>query len=325
MCLFLYMLCMIRRFNFPHLFIDNPMIEAQKGTLLAVTIVLLLAGASSCRKEPLPPSPEDPLVFAACVIPGTPASLDILTFNVEGFPKNGYTSVTALSSLIKAMDPDVIALQEVASEADFNRMMNLLPGWTGKFYAINNDAWNLAYIFKNSETEIITASERLLFDDDSRAFPRPPFEISMKHKPLNLGITLINLHLKCCGGDDNERRRREASEKLKAYIDQSKGDENVVVLGDFNDEIDSPSASENPFLNFLEDPEHYWFADMEIALGSGLWWSYPDYPSHIDHILVTNELVPLIDTTLVVKASPCYPKYDANISDHRPVGIRIKK
>ncbi len=99
----------------------------------------------------------------------------------------------------------------------------------------------------------------------------------------------------------------------------------MVVLGDFNDEITSADASENPFLNFIEDHENYWFADSEIAVGSALWWSYPSYPSHIDHILITNELVPMTDTTLVVKVSPCYPGYNSNISDHRPVGIRIAK
>lgn len=296
-----------------------------KNSVRLLVTILVMTGFASCRKEPLPPSPEDQELFSACLIPGTPATLDIFTFNVQGFPKNGYTSVSALASLIKAMDADVVAFQEVASEADFDRMMNLLPGWTGKFYKIDNDLWNLAYVFKNSETEIYDASERLLFQEDNRAFPRPPFEISIRHKPLNLPVTLINLHLKCCGGEDNEKRRREASVKLKEYIDQSKPDENVVVLGDFNDEITSADASENPFLNFIEDHENYWFADSEIAAGSALWWSYPSYPSHIDHILITNELVPMTDTTLVVKVSPCYPGYNSNISDHRPVGIRIAK
>jgi endonuclease/exonuclease/phosphatase family metal-dependent hydrolase len=291
--------------------------------------MLVLIGALfamvSCRKDPLPPSPEDPEVFAACVIPGTPATLDIATFNVEGFPKNGHISVVALASLLKAMDVDVIALQEVASEADFNRMITLMPGWTGEFYDIDNDQWNLAYIFKKSETEVVANSDQLLFTGDARAFPRPPFEIFIRHKPLNLEVCLINLHLKCCGGEDNEKRRREASVKLKDYLDQSRYDDHVVVLGDFNDEITGTSSSENPFLNFIQDPEDYTFADMEIARGSALWWSYPDYPSHIDHILLTGGLVPLVDTTLVIKASPCYPEYNTNLSDHRPVVVRLRR
>lgn len=289
------------------------------------TALLMALVLFSCGKDPMPPTPEDPGYFAACVTPGSSAGLDIVTFNVEGFPKNGSVSVNALASLIRAMDPDVVALQEVASKADFYRMVDRLPGWTGEFYEIDNDQWNLAYLFKNSETTISSHSARLLFPGDSRAFPRPPFEIFIRHKPLDLTICLINLHLKCCGGDDNEKRRKEASEKLKEYLDKSRYDENVVVLGDFNDEIASASDTQNPFLNFIADSAGYSFADMEIARGSALWWSYPSYPSHIDHILVSNELFPLIDTTLVVKASPCYPEYNTNLTDHRPVVLRLMK
>ncbi len=96
------------------------------------------------------------------------------------------------------------------------------------------------------------------------------------------------------------------------------------MLGDYNDEISSDYPSENPFLNFINDPEEYLFADMKIAKGSELWWSYPSWPSHIDHILITDELVSHVDTTMVVKASPCYPDYNEVLSDHRPEMIRIK-
>jgi endonuclease/exonuclease/phosphatase family metal-dependent hydrolase len=247
--------------------------KTSKGILLFTAIVL--ATGNSCHKVPEPPSPDDTGLFAACVIPGSSVTLDIVTFNVEGFPRAGYASVTALSALIKTIDPDVVALQEVASETDLNRMIKLMPGWTGVFYPINNDEWNLAYLFKNSETEVIESSERLLFEDDTWAFPRPPFEVKIRHKASGEEIFLINLHLKCCSGTDNENRRRSA------------------------------------------------FADMTIAKGSELWWSYPSWPSHIDHILITDELVPHVDTTMVVKASPCYPDYNDVLSDHRPVMIRI--
>jgi endonuclease/exonuclease/phosphatase family metal-dependent hydrolase len=295
--------------------------KTSKGILLFTAIVL--ATGNSCHKVPEPPSPDDTGLFAACVIPGSSVTLDIVTFNVEGFPRAGYASVTALSALIKTIDPDVVALQEVASETDLNRMIKLMPGWTGVFYPINNDEWNLAYLFKNSETEVIESSERLLFEDDTWAFPRPPFEVKIRHKASGEEIFLINLHLKCCSGTDNENRRRSASEQLKAYLDDQRRGDAVVMLGDYNDEISSASSTENPYLNFINDPADYLFADMTIAKGSELWWSYPSWPSHIDHILITDELVPHVDTTMVVKASPCYPDYNDVLSDHRPVMIRI--
>jgi len=291
--------------------------------IIIIVLVLSLIIPASCRKTPEPPLPDDTSDFDACIpFPGTDQTLDIVTFNVETFPLNGYTSVIAVASLLKTINADVYALQEVASEAGFNQLVALMPGYTGLFYLIDNSDWNLAYIFKTSEVNADESATRLLFTS-SEYFPRPPFEVKIHHNPSGADLYIINNHLKCCGGYDNETSRREASELLKNYIDTSRPNDAVVVLGDLNDEITDISIDENPFLNFINDPGDYRFADMTIAEGSILWWSYPSWPSHIDHILVTDELFSALDTTLVYKASPCYSDYSLNISDHRPVGIKL--
>lgn len=278
----------------------------------------------SCNKEIVPPSVDEVKTFSACVTSGASSSFEIVTFNAGGFPRDGYKSVDAMASLIKAIDPDVVAFQEIASVSDFDRFLKLLPGWTGYINPTNNDDWDLAYIFKTSEIEVRPESEKLLFVDDKWAFPRSPHEMMIKHKSSSRELFLINLHLKCCGGSDNENSRKSASVKLKSYIDASRSNQNVIVLGDFNDEILSLSSSENPFLNLVNDSENYRFADMKIAKGSTLWWSYPSYPSHIDHMVVTNELFSTIDTTFVIKVSPCFPSYESVLSDHRPLEARFK-
>jgi endonuclease/exonuclease/phosphatase family metal-dependent hydrolase len=278
---------------------------------------------TGCRKPSVPPSPEDSDIFVACIpFPGTSQSLDIVTFNVETFPIDGYTSVIAVANLLKTIDADVYALQEVASESGFNQLLGLMPGYMGVFYPINNSDWNLAYIYKVSEISLISSATKLLFNS-SEYFPRPPFEIKIHSGTLNLDLYLINNHLKCCGGSENETSRRIASEMLKEYVDTSRPEDAVIILGDLNDEITGTSSGDNPFLNFINDPGDYRFADMKIAQGSQLWWSYPAYPSHIDHILITNELFSKADTTVVYKAAPCYSDYSTYISDHRPVGIKL--
>ena len=97
-------------------------------------------------------------------------------------------------------------------------------------------------------------------------------------------------------------------------------------LGDFNDDI-SEEMTNNVFAEFLNNPESYFFTDTYIAEGSSLNWSFPSYPSHLDHILVTNEL--FIDTinTFTIQLDNYmiggFQKYDNHISDHRPVGINL--
>ncbi|MBN1107144.1 MAG: endonuclease/exonuclease/phosphatase family protein [Bacteroidales bacterium] len=289
--------------------------------ILIYILFILFAGA--CRQVPEPPSPGESDIFVPCIpYPGTVPGLDIVTFNIETFPLNGYSSVIAVASLLNTIGADIYALQEVASEASFNQLISLMPGYEGLFYLINNADWNLAYIWKTSEISLPRSSARLLFSG-SEYFPRPPFEVSISHNQTGIDLILINNHLKCCGGNENETSRRMASLMLKDYIDNDRADDAVIILGDLNDEITGSEADENPFLNFISDPENYLFADMEIATGSQLWWSYPSWPSHIDHILISDELFSSLDTAMVYKAAPCYPEYSYYISDHRPVGIKL--
>ena len=75
----------------------------------------------------------------------------------------------------------------------------------------------------------------------------------------------------------------------------------------------------------------YSFSDMEIAEGSSVYWSYPSWPSHLDHILITNELFDefiLEDSdvqTLCVDdiLDGGWSEFDDRVSDHRPVGLKL--
>ena len=146
---------------------------------------------------------------------------------------------------------------------------------------------------------------------------------------LSFKFYIINNHLKCCGGNENEERRRQASILLEVYIEENLYDKNVILLGDLNDDI-AESEDDNVFWNFIEDPFLYYFADMNIALGPSSNWSYPTWPSHLDHILVTNELFNYLNnenSSIVTLKLDNYlsgwSEYENFISDHRPVMISL--
>ena len=73
------------------------------------------------------------------------------------------------------------------------------------------------------------------------------------------------------------------------------------------------------------------FVCKRDAMGNVLEWSYPNWPSHIDHILISNELFSLLNN----EESYCrtikiddfldggFNEYDQNVSDHRPVAIKL--
>lgn len=149
---------------------------------------------------------------------------------------------------------------------------------------------------------------------------------------------VINNHLKASGDGiinyndqwDEEYRRLEAMNKLKLYVDNNLSDDRVFLVGDLNDELTDDMES-NVFQTVLQQPERYIFADMTIAEDSSSNWSYPSWPSHLDHIMITNELYDSFENsaseikTLKIDnyLESGWYEYNSNISDHRPVGIKL--
>ena len=144
-------------------------------------------------------------------------------------------------------------------------------------------------------------------------------------------VYIINNHFKANeSGIEDERRRKSASEKLENYVNEYLLNDNVIILGDLNDELQE-DASENVFQNFINDSTNYKFIDLDIAFGSSTNWSYPGWPSHLDHILITNELFDEFEAsnakveTIHVEDyfDGGWNEYDNFVSDHRPVGLRL--
>jgi endonuclease/exonuclease/phosphatase family metal-dependent hydrolase len=264
---------------------------------------------------------------------GTDSTLDIITWNVENFPKNENTTINDLSQAIEALDADIIAFQEITDTTEFINLIDGMPQYEyyiGDLYYIA-----LALIYKPETIENADINEIYTSYTYWNAFPRSPLVIEFTY--MGQDYSVINNHLKCCGEgnldmdneDNNEFRRYSACNYLKTFIDQTMRDIPVVVLGDMNDELDD-ITSNNVFQMFIDDEDNYRFDDMDIALGDDSNWSYPSYPSHLDHILITNELFNIADhaasVTEVIKVDELFSNWDAyysNISDHRPMGIKL--
>jgi len=251
--------------------------------------------------------------FESCVSSTSASKLEVVTWNIENFPQNGNTTLEAVKNIIANTNADVIAVQEIEEISDFESVANDLADWEAKIVDIPY-ILNMGFIYKSCEVSFSNPTTLNIIE------PRPAVSTVITHSN-GLEVQLLNIHLKCCGGSDNIERRETASQNLKSYIDSNLSSSNVIVLGDFNDEIDNSSS---PFSNFIDDSDNYMFADMSIANGSSSGYSYPSYPSHIDHLLITNELFDNLESTQVIKLSSCVSGYSYNVSDHRPVMATFK-
>lgn len=246
---------------------------------------------------------------------GTDSTFDVVTWNIEHFPQAGATTVETVKRIIKKLDVEVIAIQEIEDTAAFTKMVNELDGYDG-FYG-NWYYIACGYIYKSDLVTVNNKQE--LFKGDFKVFPRPAYLFDVNYNGERFCI--LNNHFKCCSG--SEDKRTAACIQLKDYIDTNLADQNVIVLGDLNDEIVDTS---NVFQSFIDDKDNFTFADMAIAQGASEYWSYESWPSHLDHILITNDLFEHTSKAATIQfddhfSLPTY--YKDSISDHLPVGINV--
>ncbi|MGB6035705.1 MAG: endonuclease/exonuclease/phosphatase family protein [Cryomorphaceae bacterium] len=264
---------------------------------------------------------------------GTIDHFDIATWNIEWFPKNEETTIDYVVEIIEELELDVIAIQEIDDPAEFEYLLSLLQGYDGHYQ--DGEYARLGFIYN---TQSVTVNEQYeIFSNGSygNPFPRPPMVMELTFMG-EYDFVVINNHFKCCGNTvldpddfwDEETRRAYASELLKDYMDFHFSEDNLIMLGDLNDLLDD-APQNNVFQEYLDDPANYRFADMEIATGSASQWSYPSWPSHLDHILVSNELFPALEDPesqiATIQIDDFFPGgfngYDTNVSDHLPVGF----
>ncbi|MDA3853389.1 MAG: T9SS type A sorting domain-containing protein [Bacteroidales bacterium] len=299
----------------------------------------VFTGVSSEVSKTFVCSALSPLSFVRVVLPevaipttdfsllsfGTDATFDVITWNVEHFPKNGDITTANVKGVLIALEPEVVAFQEIDDTAKFRKMINGLEGYEPIIGVYSNAPMCFAY---KSDSVTVNSTDRL-FEEDWSAFPREPFVLDATYRGEN--FIVISNHLKCCGDGtldrndtgDEEYRRYDAIVNLKAYIDTNWSDENVIVVGDFNDVLEDEEEN-NVFMPFINDSVNYIFADRRFSYGSSADFSYPSWPSDLDHILITNELFGR-STTQVIKVDDVtgWSAYNADISDHRPVGLKV--
>ena len=299
-------------------------------------------------------------------ISGDTSTLNLLTWNIEHFPKNDLT-VEYLKDAIGLLKVDIIALQEIKSITKLNQLTNQLgEEWISYRSPGNSDYGQLGYLINTNEiTNIIEPfslapdtlkCQNYMYDVDSHPCQnssiddcddenpddtcydnsydfawRMPYVLEFTYE--NQTFYIINIHFKCCNSYGNEKKRRyQATNYLDAYINDYYVNDNIIVMGDFNGNIDETvyiNQTHNVFDSFLSSS--YIFADESVFLGDSQLWSFPSYPSHIDHIILSDEIFnnPLIEySTSTVLIENLYNRgfseYNEYISDHRPVLINLQ-
>ena len=312
---------------------------------LRLSLLLLTSLAAACGGAPADFESESTLATRedAVTIPakGTATTLDFGTWNIEWFGSTSYgpTNETLQQSnvrdVIKGADLDIWGLQEVVDTTAFNNLKSQLSGYAGflandasvtngaAYYSdFSNTEQKVGILYKTSVASVLGARVILTSNDYDFA-GRPPLEVKLRAS-LNgrtEDIVVIIFHAKAGSDSTSWQRRYNGSVALKNYLDTTYPTTKVVVIGDYNDDVDTSitSGKASPYANFVNTPASYTLptkalSDARISTTTG-------YPDAIDHQMVTNELAPqyVAGSVEAYRVDQYISNYSTTTTDHYPV------
>lgn len=272
---------------------------------------------------------------------GTSSTLDFGTWNLEWFgdtengPSNEQLQLENVQFIISGLDMDLWSVQEVTSVPQFDELVFQLSGYEGflandptvtdgpEYYSDFEDNELKVGIIYKTDLVTVESAKVILKEYDYEFAGRPPVEVSLSStiEGTSQDIVMILLHAKAGSRGDAFERRLAGSEALKSYLDSTWPDAHVMVIGDFNDDVDESiqKPNDSPYQNFVSDASSYVFPTKELSDAGVTSTVY--YSDMIDHHLSTNELIATYEdgTVQVFPADQYVEDYDQTTSDHYPV------
>lgn len=239
--------------------------------------------------------------------------------------------------IIRGAGVHLWGLGEIVDVADFETLKSQLPGLDG--FVANDTArvpggssWystseqKLAVLF-DTATLTFKRAEVILTEHNDDFSSRPPLRVdfSTSIDGVSQPLVLIVVHMKALDDQASHDKRQRASVALKQYLDTYLPFERVLVVGDWNDDVDVSVTSgasgplPSPYQNLVEDSADYRF--VTDALSNARTSSTATGPETIDHTLVSNELLAAYvpDSVSVLRPDLEMPDYVETTSDHYPI------
>ncbi len=268
-------------------------------------------------------------------IPGEEVSKDetfeVVTWNIEWFGQDGNgpededIQLANVITVIDSIDADVYALQEISDQTYFNALIDSLSEYEGVLATFGQDQ-KTAYLYKTETVELLNSgliTSGMEFSD--WAAGRYPLLLNV-NATINEEVQELffyNIHAKAFSEASDYQQRINASSQLKAYLDGTHQGQNVIVLGDFNDEIlqSTHQGIDSPYKNFDDDDE---YTIVSKSLEERGFTSFSS-SSMIDHIVFSSALEDEYFVGTERVENPSYiGSYLSQTSDHYPVWVRFQ-
>ncbi len=279
-------------------------------------------------------------------------TLDVVNWNILWFgstaagqgPTNDDLAQANIKRVMDSLDADVYAFSEVV---DINRFKTLIESTAGYGFIVSDYCSNAAntssgsyasgqkIAFAYRKSIITNATARGLLKTSTAANSnwasgRVPFllQADVVNGTATKKMNFILVHGKSGSTASDHLRRKDGAKELKDTLDASFNAASVIILGDYNDDLDSTiSEGVNPALSSYDDivkdstdADRYKAISMILSnTGHNSMIGYNDF---IDHVIISNELeADYINGSvrLIREVNDWIANYATTTADHIPV------
>ncbi len=255
--------------------------------------------------------------------------------NLRTPPTGSATDMEALFKLLTKLDIELLGVVEIVDPMLLEKEAQTRLGSQYKvIYAPDNGSQKVGFLYDSSVLQIVGQPEiysDLKLDPDS--WNRPALRAFFKYKEDGFDFHAIIVHLKASPSGLKLRKKQwDLLGKILTDIPQKYGDEDIILMGDFNN-VSKYGADE--FIPLIDSLNYYWATSVLSDSGFSNYWQ-PDYSieriqgSLIDHIFISNNAKYEYKNKSLRVGGMCHqgqaeylgndiPDFYKGISDHCPV------
>jgi endonuclease/exonuclease/phosphatase family metal-dependent hydrolase len=284
------------------------------------------------------------------------------TDNVEFGPTDDALQIENVAKVMNKLNADVYVVQEVSDDPSIDELIKQININGKTFDKTISTSWSYSFnaadpnfppqklvVLYNTQTTTVKKT-RVMFkklydevrantvtlsgypggnDDSFFSSGRLPYLVQIE---TNIGgvtkeINLIDLHARANSGSDISKynMRKYDAQLLKDSLDVHYPNSNLIILGDYNDDVKASVVTPNPssYEAFVTDTSNYNALTLGISQAGA--YSFLSSGGFLDHIIISNELTDeyIPNSIAVYDPRTDIANYTTTTSDHGPVIARF--
>ncbi len=242
-------------------------------------------------------------------------------------PSNKKLQTKNIVEVVDSLNADLYAFQEVNGQESLNEIIQYMKDYQGFAAEHVSQQQKMAFVYNTNTIDSVSSGPITEGQDSDAWAGRYPmyFEFDYTFEGETQSFYAVVIHGKAFDDEESYERRKTAAQDLYDYLTEGKPNANIILLGDYNDDVDQSiyepngEPAETPYYQFVEDTENFDVITKKLSdAGESASINYDDI---VDHITISDELFDdhVENSTLIHDPQEYIDDYGETTSDHLPV------